>query len=103
MTFTVLDQIFVGIFLMEILLKWYYGFFSFWKSGWNVFDCVLVVTALLGPSNKPFIIIALAFVGSGRILRMLRVVRAFRSLRSVQSLSGLLTVIRAIFASVTGI
>lgn len=41
------DLIFLTIFVVEILLKWYHGFFLYWKSGWNVFDFVVVGISLL--------------------------------------------------------
>ena len=37
------------IFVCEILVKWYHGFFMFWKMGWNVLDFFIVVALLLGP------------------------------------------------------
>ncbi|KAL9979504.1 hypothetical protein ACROYT_G017178 [Oculina patagonica] len=72
--FSVLDQCLMTIFVCEILVKWYHGFFMFWKMGWNVLDFFIVVALLLGP---------LLSTGSGSrgVLRILRVLRAFRSLR----------------------
>ncbi len=34
--FVLLDHVFLAIFIMEILFKWYHNFWGFWKSGWNV-------------------------------------------------------------------
>ena len=45
------EAVFLGIFIMEILVKWYYGFINFWKSAWNIFDFVLVSLTILGPSK----------------------------------------------------
>ncbi|CAH3023776.1 unnamed protein product [Porites evermanni] len=47
--FSVLDQCLMTIFVCEILVKWYHGFFMFWKMGWNVLDFFIVVALLLGP------------------------------------------------------
>ena len=47
--FSVLDQCLMTIFVCEILVKWYHGFFMFWKRGWNVLDFFIVVALLLGP------------------------------------------------------
>ena len=44
-----LDQCLMTIFVCEILVKWYHGFFMFWKMGWNVLDFFIVVALLLGP------------------------------------------------------
>jgi len=81
------------IFVCEILVKWYHGFFMFWKMGWNVLDFFIVVALLLGP---------LLSTGSGSrgVLRILRVLRAFRSLRSISSLPGLQIVVQTILQSV---
>lgn len=49
--FMALDQIFLSLYVMEILLKWYHDFLGFWKVGWNVFDFVIVAASLLGPSE----------------------------------------------------
>jgi len=51
--FSVLDQCLMTIFVCEILVKWYHGFFMFWKMGWNVLDFFIVVALLLGPSSAP--------------------------------------------------
>ncbi|PFX33493.1 Cation channel sperm-associated protein 4 [Stylophora pistillata] len=51
--FSVLDQCLMTIFVCEILVKWYHGFFMFWKMGWNVLDFCIVVALLLGPSSVP--------------------------------------------------
>eukprot|EP00128_Syssomonas_multiformis_P008843 Colp12_sorted_trinity150504_noHs@16679 len=73
--FSAFDKIFLTIFIVEILVKWYYGFITFWKVGWNVFDFAIVAASVLGPSVQ--------FLSSGRVLRILRVLRAFRTLRSI--------------------
>ena len=39
----ILDQIFVWIFLLEVLLKIFAHRFSFFCSGWNIFDLVIVL------------------------------------------------------------
>jgi hypothetical protein len=42
------DKAFLTLFTLEILLKWYNGFTSFWKVGWNWFDFILVFTSIVG-------------------------------------------------------
>ncbi|KAK2568174.1 Cation channel sperm-associated protein 4 [Acropora cervicornis] len=76
-----------------ILVKWYHGFFMFWRRGWNVLDFFIVIALLLGP---------LLSTGSGSrgVLRILRVLRAFRSLRSISSLPGLQIVVQTILQSI---
>ncbi|KAI9206642.1 uncharacterized protein BJ171DRAFT_609748 [Polychytrium aggregatum] len=88
--FVMIDEIFLAIFTMEILFKWYYGFMIFWKSGWNVGDFIIVLTSFLTPGKLSF----------GLILRLLRVSRAFRSLRYISILDGVQTVVIAIVDSI---
>ncbi|GKT32254.1 Cation channel sperm-associated protein 4 like protein [Aduncisulcus paluster] len=87
-----LDVIFLVIFTVEILLKWYHSFIDFWKSGWNWFDFVIVFVSILGSS--------ISFISSARVLRVLRVLRAFRSLRSITILQGLQIIVETVFKSV---
>ncbi len=86
--FLIIDQLFLTIFILEILYKWYFGFFSFWKSGWNWFD-VIIVSA--GPGVQ--------FLSNSRTLRVLRVMRTLRSLRSVNMFKGLQLVVQTILTS----
>ncbi|KAI9144928.1 Ion transport protein-domain-containing protein [Paraphysoderma sedebokerense] len=89
--FSALDAVFLAVFTMEILFKWYYGFLDFWKTGWNVVDFLLVFISFIGP--------LISFVESGRILLMIRIVRSFRSLRSISALNGMYTVLQTIMRS----
>ena len=47
--FRALDAVFITVFAMEILLKWYSNFAAFWRSGWNIFDFVLVAASVFAP------------------------------------------------------
>lgn len=85
------DNIFLTIFVLEIFLKWYHGFFSFWRVGWNIFDFIIVAVSVLGSG--------ISFVSSGRVLRILRVLRAFRSLRSISALQGLQVIVQTVLVS----
>jgi len=44
--------VFLAIFALEILLKWYHGFWAFWRVGWNVFDFFLVAISILGQGMR---------------------------------------------------
>lgn len=85
------------------------------KSGWNVFDVLIVGSALLAPGidveaedrlslsqHLSYISLAITFISSARVLRVLRILRAFRALRRAQSLEGLRTVARTILMSIPG-
>jgi voltage-gated sodium channel len=78
-----LDTICLWIFVLEILAKLFAQHFRFFRSGWNVFDFVIVGIALI-PAAQAFSVLRAL-----RILRVLRVVSAVPSLRRV--VEGFLT------------
>lgn len=78
-----LDTICLWIFVLEILAKLFTQHFRFFRSGWNVFDFVIVGIALI-PAAQAFSVLRAL-----RILRVLRVVSAVPSLRRV--VEGFLT------------
>lgn len=71
------DDICLGIFVVEILLKFIAYRFGFFKSGWNVFDFLIVGIALIPAAQGLSVLRAL------RILRVLRVISVAPSLRRV--------------------
>jgi voltage-gated sodium channel len=71
------DDICLTIFVIEILLKFIAYRFGFFKSGWNVFDFVIVGIALVPAAQGLSVLRAL------RILRVLRVISVAPSLRRV--------------------
>ena len=86
-----LDAIFLAIFTVELVLKFYAYRFSFFKSGWNNFDLVIVAVSYL-----PFIE-GLSVLRALRILRVLRLVSVIPQFRQVTqaffaALSGLASV-----------
>lgn len=80
-----LDQIAIVIFVVEILLKLLVYRLQFFRSGWNIFDFVIVSAALL------------PLGGNFAVLRALRIVRAFRLISAMpkmrQVVQGLLAAI----------
>jgi voltage-gated sodium channel len=80
-----LDQIAIGIFIVEILLKLFVYRLSFFKNGWNIFDFVIVAAALL-PTG-----------GSLSVLRALRILRA---LRLVSTMPKMRKVVQGLFAAI---
>ncbi|KAL0223620.1 hypothetical protein P9112_003010 [Eukaryota sp. TZLM1-RC] len=90
-TLSTVDSIFMTIFVIEILLKFYHGFWTFWRVGWNIFDFSIVAVSLLGSGAS--------YMASGRVLRILRVLRAFRTLRSISILQGLQVIVQTILKS----
>ena len=78
-----LDTLCLLIFVVEIVLKLVAHGFRFFRSGWNLFDFLIVGIALVPATQGLSVLRAL------RILRVLRVVSAVPSLRRV--VEGLLT------------
>jgi voltage-gated sodium channel len=72
-----LDTLCLTIFIVEIILKLIAYRFSFFKSGWNVFDFIIVGISLVPGAEGLSVLRAL------RILRLLRVVSVAPSLRRV--------------------
>lgn len=73
----ILDSLCLAVFVIEILLKFYARGWSFFKSGWNAFDFVIVGIALV-PATQGFSVLRAL-----RILRVLRVISAAPRLRRV--------------------
>ena len=72
-----LDHLCLGIFVVELLLKIIAYRLSFFRSGWNIFDFVVVVVALRPNSG------ALSVLRTLRVLRVLRVLTVVPSLKRV--------------------
>ena len=72
-----LDRLCLSIFVIEIGLKMYAQRFSFFRSGWNVFDFVIVGIALMPGAG------AFAVLRALRILRVLRLVAKVGRLRMI--------------------
>ncbi len=86
------DNIILSVFVIEILLKFYAYRFSFFKSGWNIFDLMIVGIALV-PASGP-----LAVLRALRVLRILRLLSMVPQMRRVinaigYSIPGMMSVI----------
>lgn len=80
-----LDQIALVIFVAEIILKMVAFRFAFFKNPWNIFDFIIVGTALLPTSEGV------------SVLRALRILRAFRLVSTIQTMRN---VIQALLNSI---
>ena len=80
-----LDQIAIGIFIIEILLKLFVYRLSFFKNGWNIFD---------------FVIVAVALLPTGGSLSVLRALRILRALRLVSTMPKMRKVVQGLFAAI---
>ncbi len=72
-----LDKVCLGVFVIEIGLKLVAHRLSFFRSGWNVFDFLIVAAALVPGAQTLSVLRAL------RILRLLRVISVAPQLRRV--------------------
>jgi len=88
----IIDKAALAVFVIEILLKLYAHGLRFFKSGWNLFDFVVVGIALV-PAAGP-----LAVLRSLRILRVLRLLSIVPQMRSV--IAALITAIPGMFSIV---
>lgn len=84
---SVLDRLVLGVFVVEVAAKLFCHGFRFFKSGWNVFDFVVVGIALF-PAT-----------GSLSVLRALRILRAFRLLSMVPQMRK---VVQALIVAIPG-
>jgi voltage-gated sodium channel len=87
-----IDKIILAVFIIEILLKFYAYRLSFFKSGWNIFDFVIVAIALI-PASGPFTVLRAL-----RVLRVLRLLSVVPQMRRVinaigYSIPGMMSVI----------
>jgi voltage-gated sodium channel len=72
-----LDTLCLAIFVVEILLKLFAFDLRFFRSGWNIFDFLVIGIAILPGAN------GLSVLRAMRILRVLRVISVAPSLRRV--------------------
>jgi voltage-gated sodium channel len=72
-----IDRLCLAIFVVELALRFYAQGLRFFRSGWNIFDFVIIGISLLPATGNFSVLRAL------RILRVLRVVSAVPSLRRV--------------------
>jgi len=78
--FDVFGVFFNVAFLIELLLNMYGSWFRrFWKSGWNVFDFLVVAIGWMFQLNLPL-------PGPMKLLRMMRAFRVFRLFKRIASL-----------------
>ena len=91
----VIDWVVLIIFVVEIVMKLFAKRLDFFKSGWNVFDFIVVSIALV-PAAGPFYILRAL-----RILRVLRLISVVPQMRRVvqalvTAIPGLLSIVALI-------
>jgi voltage-gated sodium channel len=73
----ILDKLCLGVFLAELAVKLFCYRSHFWRSGWNIFDFLVVAVAIV-PGAGPW-----AVLRSLRVLRVLRLLTVVPGLRKV--------------------
>ena len=91
----VIDWVVLTLFVVEIVMKLFAKRLDFFKSGWNVFDFIVVSIALV-PAAGPFYILRAL-----RILRVLRLISVVPQMRRVvqalvTAIPGLLSIVALI-------
>ena len=79
-----IDRVILAVFVIEMLLKLYADRLSYFANGWNVFDFIIVMVALLPTYGS---------------LSILRVFRIFRALRLIKNVPKLRFIVEALFHS----
>jgi voltage-gated sodium channel len=72
-----INNIFLAVFVVELLLRMFAWRMRFFKDGWSLFDLIVVAIALV-PASGP-----LAILRALRVLRVLRVVSSVPAMRRV--------------------
>ena len=94
-----IDQLCLAVFCLELLAKIFCHRFRFWKSGWNIFDFLVVAVALLPGAGVWAVLRTLRIL---RVLRLLTVVPSLRKvvaafIHSIPGLSGVMAVMAIFF------
>ena len=85
-----LDRLFMGIFIVEMIMKIYAERRDFWKSGWNVFDFVIVAVSSV-PAASAFIII--------RCFRLFRMFKYLYQASGINNIISTFLLLLPVFAS----
>ncbi|XP_062508312.1 cation channel sperm-associated protein 1-like [Corticium candelabrum] len=84
---SLLDTIFLSVYLFELFIKLYVWRIRYFKSGWNIFDFTIVLTSLVD--------LLITLIANGvstfdsktlNVLRVFRVVRALKALRVLRTI-----------------
>ena len=86
---SVVDNVFLGIYILELILKFYVHRSRFFKSGWNNFDLFIVLASFM--EYIQFAVQSFSTLNPKilRVLRVFRAVRAVRALRVLRTISFL--------------
>ena len=77
---SIADNVCLGIFILEMLLKLIVYRLDYFKDAWNWFDMIIIITSVFS---------GLAFLSALRVFRVFRVFRSLKALRSLKMVSNL--------------
>ncbi|CAF1120007.1 unnamed protein product [Adineta ricciae] len=94
----IFDKIFTVIFTSELIIKWFaYGICTYFKSGWNRLDFLIVLVSLLGT------ILDLFHIADIPAFKSMRTLRALRPLRALSRFEAIRTVVNALIGAIPAI
>ncbi|CAH1796922.1 unnamed protein product [Owenia fusiformis] len=94
--FFVLEEIFLSIYTIEFIMKVYAEPKGYWRSGYNLFDFLVLSISFL----QDFLALFDADRSGLDSLRVLRALRTFRTLRSVSFIKGLQVLVTALIDTI---
>ncbi|KAG9394138.1 Cation Channel Sperm Associated 1 CatSper1 [Carpediemonas membranifera] len=100
---TILDNVFLAIYVFELLLKFAAFRLRFFKSGWNLFDLFIVLTSFLvwvEYLSSTLAAFDTRIIRMVRVFRAVRALRALRVLRTISFLKQLQDIVSTIFKSI---
>ncbi|KAI8613840.1 hypothetical protein BC830DRAFT_431679 [Chytriomyces sp. MP71] len=101
---SLIDNACLGIYMAECILKLYSWRLYYFKSGWNLFDFLIVCTSIATWIIPYYFANLISFnTEIFRVLRLFRAVRAIRSLRALRTISmlkSLSIIINIVFKSI---
>ncbi|KAH1175073.1 hypothetical protein KIL84_021487, partial [Mauremys mutica] len=83
--FSAIDNIVLTVLTCEVFLNWYYGFWLYWKDGWNVVNFFIVAYLCVGPF--------IPVLNNQKIFWVLRVMRLMQVCTLVKGLARMIRVI----------
>ena len=100
--FLLLENVFLGIYLFELGAKVYSLRMEYFKSSWNIFDLIVILSSLIAWIVKETVDLTVGVSKLCSIIRVFRAVRTIRflkELKDVNYLKSLQLIIETIFSS----
>lgn len=98
-----IDQICLTTFVVELIIKFIAFKKDFFKYGWNIFDFVIVITALIATLPCVTALRALRIIRTFEVMRATAALRTIKILKFVAELKVLQNVLRAMLIALKGV